>query len=135
MTYQKLEIKLSQTLTDYFANNSSNPPTNWNIRHPIHPNGHSYGSFYLEANFIYSPYPKWKTSWHLGYQSVTNYPQLNYLDCLVMLSYEFPWFELTLSYVNTNARQAFYNVPNHAFKALRKNLGGKGLILGIDHSF
>lgn len=133
--YKKFEIKLSLTITDYFANNSSNPPMNWDTGRPIRPNGSSFGSPYLEANYEYSFYPKWKANFHIGYQGVVNYPQLSYLDWLAGLTREFEWFEITLTYVQTNARRAFYNVPDNSFHPKRKDLGGPGVVLGVDRTF
>lgn len=135
VNYKGFEIKLSQGLTDFFGVNSDNPPMNWDKGHPIPPNGPTYGSAYLEANLDVSLCPKWKISFHLGYQNVVNYSQLNYLDWLINLTRQFKWFEVTLAYVDTNARKAFYDVPDHAFKPKRINLGGPGVILGVDRSF
>jgi uncharacterized protein (TIGR02001 family) len=134
-SYKKFEIKLSLTITDYIAVNSSNPPINLDTGRTVPPNGHSFGSPYIEANYEYPFYPKWKALFHLGYQGVTNYPQLNFLDGLIGLTREFEWFEITLAYVQTNARKAFYNIPDNSFRPRRVNLGGPGVVLGINRTF
>lgn len=133
--YKKLEFKLSLTVTDYFANNSSNPPMNWNKLKPVRPNGSSFGSPYLEINYEYPFYPKWKVAFHIGYQGVINYPQLNYVDWLVNLTREFEWFEVTLSYIQTNARKAFYRILNHAYHPHRVDLGGPTVVVAVDKTF
>lgn len=133
--YKGFEIKISQTLTDYFGINSSNPPLDWNNHTLLKPNGHSYSSIYLEANYEFSPFSKFTIDFHVGYQTVTHYSQMNYVDWLVMLTYEFQWFNFTLSYVDTNASKAFYNVPDHSYNTTRKNLGGSTIILGVYRTF
>lgn len=133
--YKGFELKLSQTVTDFFANNSSNPPMNWNKDRPVRPNGHSFGSPYLEANFEWPFYEKWKANFHLAYQGVINYPQLSYIDWFASLTRTFDWFDISLTYVQTNAEKAFYNVPNHAYHPKRVNLGGPAVFAGIVHNF
>lgn len=133
--YKNFSIKLYQTLTDYFGVNSHNPPTNWDKNRPIRPNGHSRGSLYVEADLDFDPDPKWKISFHAGYQSVTNYPQLSYFDWQVAVTYLFPWFEFSLFYIGTNARPAFYDVPDHAFHSHRRRLGAPGSVIAISRNF
>ncbi len=133
--YKGLEVKLSLTLTDYFADTSSNPPQNWDKNRFSRPSGSSYGSAYLETNLDVDLCPKLKASFHLGYQKVTNYSRLNYLDWLVSLTREFEWFEVNITYVATNANKTFYKVPDNSFKPHRVNLGGAGITVGIDRTF
>ncbi len=133
--YKGFNIRIFLTLDDYSGVNSNNPPTNWDTGRPIAPNGHSQFSPYVEANYEWSPYPKWKASLHIGYQGVTNYPQLNYTDWQVGLSYQFAWFDVSFYYVATNARRAFYDVPDNAFRPKRRHLGAPGWVLGITRSF
>lgn len=133
--YKGFELKLSQTVTDFFADTSSNPPMNWNKRRPVRPNGHSFGSPYLEANLEWPFYTKWRANFHLGYQGVVNYPQLSYIDWSASLTRTFDWFDISLSYVQTNARKAFYNVPDHAYHPKRIFLGGPTAVAGITHNF
>jgi uncharacterized protein (TIGR02001 family) len=135
VTYKDFQIKLSETLTDYFGVNSSNPPLNWDIVRPIKPNGNSYGSLYLEANYEFSVNAKTKLDFHIGYQTITHYSQLNYLDWLVMLTREFEWFNFTLTYVSTNANKTFYNVRDHSFHPKRKDLGGPTIVLGVYRTY
>jgi hypothetical protein len=87
------------------------------------------------VNYEYSFSSKWKAAYHVGYQAVVNYPQLNYLDWLVSLTRVFEWFEVTVTYVQTNARKAFYNIPDHSFRPKRVDLGGPGVVLAIDKTF
>lgn len=138
--YKGFEIKLSQTLTDYFGVNSHNPPTNWKKGlpgFPTRPNGHSRGSFYIEGNYEWSPkrWPKFTGIAHLGYQTVTNYSELNYLDWQVGMTYKFDWFDFSLSYIATNAKKDFYKVPDNGFNPKKRNLGGPTVVAGITKSF
>lgn len=135
INYKGFEIKLYQTLTDFFGNNASNPPTNYDKDRPVRPNGHSYRSPYLEANLEWHFHIKWRANFHLGHQGVTNYPQLNYLDWSASLTRTFDWFDISVSYVETTARKAFYTIPNHAFHPKRIYLGGATFVAGITHKF
>lgn len=135
LSYKEFEIKLSQTVNNFFGVNSKNPPINWSTKKPVRPNGNSYSSPYLEANYTWSFYPKWKAAFHLGYQGVTNYPQLSYVDFQVTIGREFEWFDAFLYFVTTNARHDFYDVPDDAFKPRKKKLGASGVVFGIAEAF
>jgi uncharacterized protein (TIGR02001 family) len=76
ITYKGFEIKLSLTLTDYSGINSDNPPMNWNTGRTLPPNGHSFGSPYFEINYEWAFRKKWKATFHVAYQGVTNYHQV-----------------------------------------------------------
>src|SRR5205807_1549660 len=86
-TYHGFNINLYQTVTDYFAVNSDSPPFNWEKNHFASPNGSSFGSPYIEANYEWKFCKKWKASLHVGYQRVTNYSELSYLDWQAALTY------------------------------------------------
>lgn len=135
LDYKELELKLSLTLTDFFGNNSSNPPTNWDTGRRVSPNGHSYGSPYLEANYEWAFHRRWKANFHLGYQGVVNYPELGYVDWFITVSRSFKWFDVSLAYVQATSRDAFYKVPNNAYHPHRVNLGGPTAVLGVARSF
>lgn len=134
-SYKGLEIKISQTITDFFAVNSVSPPFNWEKNRFACPNGHSFGSSYIEANYQHSLYAKLKASLHVGYQTVTNYSELDYLDWQAAVTYEFEGFELSLFYIDTNAKHAYYDVPDNAFKPKIRKLGGATLVAGISRNF
>lgn len=134
-SYKKFNITFHQTLTDYFGVNSDNPPINWDTQRTTKPNGHSIGSPYIEANWEIPVMAKLSLTLHAGYQTIINYPQLNFLDWLVALTYKFEWFDASITYVATTAKRAFYNVPDHAFHPHRKNLGGPGVFAGISRAF
>ncbi|WP_068469490.1 TorF family putative porin [Candidatus Protochlamydia phocaeensis] len=135
-TFKEVAVKLSQTLTDFFAVNSDNPPTNWDKNRPIRPNGHSYGSLYIEASWTHPLYPKWTLLLHAGYQTVTNYWQLNYADWLATLTREFDWLNIFVTYVGTNGRPAFYDVPDHRHgHPHRVSIGDQGVVFGVNKKF
>ncbi len=135
LEYKKLELKISVTLTDYFGVNSSNPPLNRETHRFDRPNGHSYGSPYIEINYEHPVYPKWKVAGHIGYQGVVNYSHLSYIDWLLSVTREFEWFEVVLTYVQTNAQKDYYNIPDHAFHPHRVSLGGPGVVIAVDRTF
>jgi uncharacterized protein (TIGR02001 family) len=135
ITYKNFGIKITQTLTDYFGFNSDNPPINWDKKRTLRPNGHSYFSPYLEANYAWTINTKWSASCHIAYQGMTNYPDLGYIDWNVVVTRKFDWFTLSLAYIQTNAKKAFYNVPDNAFKPHRKWLAGPTAVLSVYHTF
>ncbi|MFI5343181.1 MAG: TorF family putative porin [Chlamydiales bacterium] len=134
-SYKKFNIVFHQTLTNYFGVSAHSPPINWNKNRTIKPNGRSIGSPYFEANWEIPYNSKLIFLLHAGCQIVINYPQLSYVDWLVTLTYKFEWFDASLSYVASNARHAFYDVPDHAFHPTRRKLGGPGIYAGISRSF
>lgn len=134
--YKGLQFKLSLTTNDYFGVNSSAPPINWDLKRTLRRNGHSYASPYLEINYEHPFFfEKTKIGLHVGYQAVRNYSQLNYFDWLVTLSREFKWFDITINYVSTNARRAYYKVPDNSYHERRKDLGGAACFIGVSRSF
>lgn len=135
LSYKKFNITFHQTLTDFYGVCSKSPPINWNTHRTVKPNGHSYWSPYIEANWQIPFYEKFSLTLHAGYQGVINYPQLNYVDWLVSLTYKFKWFDLFATYVDTTAKHAFFDVPDHAYHPKRKQLGGPGVFVGIARAF
>lgn len=136
INYEKFNIVFHQTITDYFGVNSSNPPMNWNKGKFVRPNGHSYGSPYIEANWEIPVNDQLSLTLHGGYQAIINYPELNYFDWLAVLTYNFNGFELALAFVGTDAKRAFYDVPTHIYhSSLRKKLGATGVYAGITKKF
>lgn len=133
--YKGLEVRFTQTVTDYFAVNSQSPPMNWQKGRLDCPNGHSFGSPYGEINFEKEFFPKWTLTLHAGYQGVTNYPQLDYFDWLAGLAREFAWFTVSLSYVQAHAKSAYYTVPDHAYKPHKINLAGPTVVAEVSRKF
>lgn len=133
--YKGFEIRLSDTISDFFGVNSSNTPTNWDKQRRVRPNGNSRGSPYYEFNYSCNASKRAKIFTHIGYQIVINYPELNYLDWLVGASYHFDWVDASLYYVQTNAKEAFYKIPKSANSKHRVNLGGPTVVFGITKGF
>lgn|GEM_PF-5456306 len=99
-------------------------------------NGSSIGSFYCEFNWEIALYKKTALTLRAGYQSVSHYPQLSYFDCLIMLTYQFEWFEANLCFVGTNAKRDFYDLPNHAYHSYERiHLGNPSVNLRFTHKF
>ncbi|MFA6916863.1 MAG: TorF family putative porin [Parachlamydiales bacterium] len=134
-SYKGFNMKLYQTITDYYGVNSTNPPFDWQEFRFTGANGNSLWSPYIEANYEWTPCPKWTAGVHVGYQAITHYTELNYLDWQVSLNYEFDWFDVALYYISTNARHAFYDVPDAAFKPSIKKLGSPGIVGAIYREF
>lgn len=135
LRYKAFNVKFYQTITDYFGVNSENPPFNWEKRMLSRPNGHSVGSPYIEANLEWSFFPKWIANLHIGYQAIINYPQLNYFDWMAALTYKFDWFDVSLSYIATNAKHAYYDIPDAAFNPSIRRLGAPSIVVGVTRTF
>lgn len=145
LTYKWLSIKYSQSLTDYFGDNSDNPPFNWEKRHFSRPNGSSVGSNYIEANCLFELWEKvcfhcvqgGKLSLllHVGHLTVRHYEQESYTDWRATLMQEFEWLNVFVSYVGTNAKHAYFDVPDHAFHPKKRHLGAQGFVVGVIRTF
>lgn len=145
LAYKWLNIKYWQTLTDYFGYNSDNPPFNWKKNLADKPNGSSRGSTYIETNVIFDLYKK--VCWgdlkvgklnlllHVGHQTVRHYEHLSYTDWRATLTQEFDWFNVFVSYVGTNAKHTYFDVPDNAFHPSIRHLGAQGFIVGVIRTF
>lgn len=134
-SYKGFNIRLSQTLTDFFAVNSCAPPKNWKNNRIVRPNGHSYHSPYLEMNYVWSPASKTTVSFHVGYQGVTNYPELNYYDWQIALAYQFDLFDFNLAYIDTSANRDYYTLPDSSFNPRKIYIGRATVIAGVSKGF
>lgn len=124
------------TLNDFFGSNSSNPPMNWNTERVTAPNGHSYGSTYIEINYETAFFAKWRIALHGGHQSVVHYCMLNYYDWQIALVRAFEWFEFSISYVQSTGKKAYYALPNNIDKPhKRTNVAGAEGVATIAKSF
>ncbi len=147
LSYRWLTIKYWQALTNYFGICSDNPPFNWKKHCADRPNGSSRGSNYIEANVSLDLNKK--MHWprlclnggkltlliHLGHETVRHYEQLSYTDWRITLTQEFDWFNVFLSYVGTNAKQAYFDVPDHAFHPDIRHLGAQAAVFGVIRNF
>lgn len=136
ISYEKMEIQLSTTINDFYGTNSSNPPKNWNTRKPVKPNGHSYGSSYLEFNYEMPIYKKWRIAIHGGFQAVIHYSMLNYFDGQIGLVRAFSWCEFSLSYIQSTGKWAYYGIPNNVkHPSKRTNIAGATVVAALVKSF
>ncbi|CUI17988.1 hypothetical secreted protein [Candidatus Protochlamydia naegleriophila] len=147
LSYKWLSVKYWQTLTNYFGICSDNPPFNWEKNRADRPNGSSKGSNYIEANATFDLYKK--VCWprfclkggklslllHVGHQTVRNYEHLSYTDWRATLTQEFDWFNAFISYVGTNARHAYFDVPDNAYDPDIRHLGAQSVVIGIIRTF
>lgn len=147
LSYKWLSVKYWQSLTNYFGICSDNPSFNWEKNCADRPNGGSKGSNYIEANAIFDLYKK--VCWprfclkggkltlllHVGHQTVRNYEHLSYTDWRATLTQEFDWFNAFISYVGTNGRHAFFDVPDNAYDPDIRHLGAQGVVIGIIRTF
>lgn len=142
LTYKWLSIKYWQSFTNAFGINADNPPFNWNKNRHDCPNGSTYCSDYIEMNAAfdllhevhYGKYlkgGKLNLLLHAGHERVKNYSQLNYTEWRVTLTQDFNWLNLFTSFVGTNARKPYYDIPDNAYHSKRKNLGAAGAVIGI----
>lgn len=147
LSYRWLSVKYWNTLTNYFGICSNNPPFNWKKNRADRLNGSSKGSNYIEANATFDLYNKicWprfclkggKLTWllHVGHQTVRNYEHLSCTDWRATLTQGFDWFTAFISYVGTNARHAYFDVPDNAFYADIRRLGAQGVVIGVIRTF
>ncbi|WP_068471151.1 TorF family putative porin [Candidatus Protochlamydia phocaeensis] len=145
LTYKWISVKYWQALTNYFGICSDNPPFNWKKNHASRPNGSSRGSNYIEANLTFNllekvcyPYLEGGKLFllvHVGHQTVRNYEQLSYTDWRATLTQEFAWLNVFISYVGTNARHAYFDVPDHSYHPKKRHLGAQEVIVGAIRTF
>lgn len=145
LVYKIFSIKYWQTLTNYFGINSDNPPTNQVDGTTDRPNGSSRGSTYIEANLTYDLLKKvsfrcieagkLNVFLHVGHQTVRHYEHLSYTDWRATLTQEFDWFNVFLSYVGTNAKHDYYDVPDNAFHSKKRDLGAQSVVFGAIKTF
>lgn len=145
LSYKWFSVRYSQTINNYYGICSRNPPFNWKTDTFDRPNGNSVGSPYIEINLTFELWEKKKVrcyeigkmilALHAGYQGVRHYSNLNYADWLVTLSQEFPWFTLAVSYVGTNAKAAYYDIPDKAFHPSIRRLGAQACVAYLIKTF
>lgn len=141
LVYKGFSVKYWQTLTDYFGINSKNPPTNQEDSITDRPNGNSRGSAYIEANFTSDLLKKvcfgcleagkLNLYLHVGHQTVRHYEHLSYTDWRATLTQEFDWFNVFISYVGTNAKHDYYDIPDNAYHPKKHHLGAQGVVFGV----
>lgn len=145
ISYKWFSLAWAQMFTNYFAICSQSPPFNWKKNHFDKPNGSSKGSPYVEVNLSFDLWEKLtfcdvelgklNLKLHAGYQWVRHYSQLNYADWLAVLSQEFKWFTLSVTYVGTNVKDHYYNIPDHSYHPNIQRCGGQGFIGSLVKSF
>jgi hypothetical protein len=124
---------------------SHDTPFNWSKNLADAPNGSSRGSNYIEANLTFDLIEKVRFSCfeagklnlllHGGHQTVRNYEHLSYTDWKATLTQEFDWFSVFVTYVGTNAKYAYFDVPDNAFDPDRRDLGVQGVVFGVTKTF
>lgn len=144
-TYKWFDIKFWQTFTNYFGICSKNPPFNWEKNRSDRPNGSSRGSTNVELSFNFELMKKvcfrcfegGKLTLLLliGHQTVRNYEHLSCTHWRATLTQEFAWFNVFLTYVGTNARHAYFDVPDNSFHSEKRHLGAQGVVVGMIRSF
>lgn len=126
-----LALKYAQTVTNYFG---------------IHANHrNSRGSIYVEANASFDlldavclnsiQMSKLNLLLHAGHQIVRHDAHLSYTDWKATLTQGLDGFNIFLTYVGTNAKHTYFDVPNHAFSPKKRALGAQGVVCGIVKNF
>lgn len=134
LTYKWIDVKFSQTLSNYFGVSSRDPAFNWERNLPDPANGSSRGSIYMEASLTFELCKKLTLLLHAGREHVRHYHHLSYTDWRVTLTREFDWFSAFMTYVGTDANPDYYDVPNHSFHPKTHSLGAQGFVFGISKS-
>jgi len=145
LTFKWFTLKYYQTITDYIGVNSDDPPFNWDKDRHVRPNGSSRGTIYMDASVNFDLFEKLHFRCFevgklnllllVGHLNVRNYSQLNYTNWRATLTQEFAWVDVFLSYEGTNARHAFYSIPDSAFHPRRHALGAQGVVVGVTKTF
>ena len=147
INYKWLTIKYWQALTDFFGVCSDSPSFNWKTHREDKPNGSSRGSTYIEAHAIFDLYQhlslpylclkggKLSLALNIGHQTVRNYEHYSYTDWRAALNQEFEWFNLFVSYVGSNAKRAYFTVPDNSYHRNKIYLGGQSVIVGVIRGF
>lgn len=145
LSYKWLSVKYYQTITNYFGINADNTPFNWDDNTADPSNKSSRGSCYIEANATFDlmekvcfrcfQVGKLNLLLHVGHQTVRHYRHLSYTDWKATLTQEFDWLNVFVSYVGTNAKHDYYDVPDNAFHPTKHALGAQGVVLGVIKTF
>jgi uncharacterized protein (TIGR02001 family) len=145
LAYKWLSVKYWQSFTNYFGVESDNPPFNWEKNRPDRPNGSSKGSSYIEANATFDLLDqvcfrnfqggKLNLLVHIGHVTVRHYEHLSYTDWRATLTQEFVWFNLFATYIGTNAKKAYFNVPDNSYHPKKRHLGVQGFVIGVLKTF
>jgi uncharacterized protein (TIGR02001 family) len=145
LSYKWLSVKYFQSITNYFGINSNNTPFNWSTGLADSSHGNSRGSTYIEANIAFDLMEKvcfgcyqagkLNVLLHAGHQTVRHYEHLSYTDWKATLTQEFEWFNVFVTYVGTNARHAYFNVPDNAYDSRKRGLGAQGVVFGVTKAF
>ncbi len=93
----------------------------------------SSGSYYIDLNYSTEIAPKLTLGAHVGYQSVRNYSDLNYVDYKLGVTYDWTGWLLGAAVVGTNADKNLYFATDSSGKT--KTLGGTGVVLSIGKTF
>ncbi len=145
LSYKWLSVKYSQAITDYFGINSDDPPFNWGHNKPDRPNGSSRGSNYVRANATFVLLDKVNFGClqggklnlllHVGHLTVRHYGYMSYTDWRAVLTQELAWFNVFITYVGTNAKHDYYNVPDNGYHPRKRALGAQGVVFGVIRAF
>lgn len=152
-TWKGLNVKYSQTLTDWFGINTAGfHPTMWlptdtiasGATGSVTANGgagavaDSRGSGYLEANYSYEVADKLVVSGHVGHQKIKNFDLLSYTDYKLGVTKDISGFVFGAAYTKTNASDnnlydatTLPTAPNQQ----KKDLRGGILAVSVSRTF
>lgn len=133
-TYKWIDVKFSQTLSNYFGICNRNPPFNWDTNLPDHPNGSSRGSISIEGSFTYELCKNLSLLLYAGRQHVRHYHHLSCTHWRITLTKTFDWVNAFVTYVGTDANHDYFDVPDHTFHSRKRSLGAQGFVFGISKS-
>jgi uncharacterized protein (TIGR02001 family) len=93
----------------------------------------SKGSYYVDLNYSTEIRPNTTLGLHIGYQSVRNYSDLNYVDYKIGLTYDWSGWLLGAALVGTDADKGAYAVTNGTGRT--RQVGEPGLVLSVGKTF
>lgn len=137
VTWKKLNIKYTRTLTDWYGINTSGfTPVMWadgsSTANSAGDLG-SKGSGYVEANYTHDIAEGSSITVHAGHQKIRNFSKLSYTDYKLAVNKTYSGFNVGLAYTRTNATDnTLYHVIANGDD---KKLSGSIVALSVGRSF
>jgi uncharacterized protein (TIGR02001 family) len=145
-TWKGLNIKLTQTLTDWYGIDSDGfTPAMWNPSDTLASGAtggstadfvgaDSKGSQYVEVNYSLEVADKLTVLAHAGHQKIKNFSLLSYSDYKLGITKDVGGYVFGAAYTNTNVTDnTLYNATN-VFNDQKKKLSDGRLVFSLTHS-
>jgi hypothetical protein len=139
ITYDWLNLKYSQCLTDYFGYDDRTVPLSvWNsgIQGGVEPGRDTKGSGYLEANANFDFGNTFTFGLHAARQTVTNSKNLSYNDYKLSITKGFVYgWSSSLALTATQGAGLYNNFLSVAGTGKTMNIGGTNWLISVNRAF